>query len=896
MIHPMPHPASLGRYLLREPIGRGGMGAVFRAFDPVLGREVAVKLLTSMEGETAPHPTDLARFQREAQAAARLSHPNAIGVYDVGQADGVHFLAMELIEGVGLDRWIATSPPLDAVVRAIEKTARALHAAHLEGIVHRDVKPANILVDAKGEPHLGDFGLARTVDLAVGSRITLSGEILGTPAYMSPEQARAEGEEVGPRSDVFSLGGVLYLALAGKEAFAAQGIARTVERVLRDEPDPPSRLRPGLPRELDGVCLKALEKEPHRRYGSAAEMADDLARFLAGEPVHARPPTTWSRLARRLRRHRAAILVALLLVAAAIPVARGVLRSYEKVSTAREAGDRRTRAQDLLAAVPREHEVRGREALQGLLPALSAVIAADPAFGLPFLRRGIARQRLGDFEGALADFAEAARLDPTLAEASYRTGFLLLAREAEPGPWATKQAREAFAEAERAAPGSTYAQLGEAYLAILGESYGQALATLDRLAKARERHADVFLLRASLRSYMFQARGVRRWRVPDAWWDLEAAIADLDVANELDPINPWGRAARGMIRFDLGYLDGAREDLAESFDLSPLAEVASFAARVAYLAGDLAESRRWIDRAIALARNPGFRRFRAFLDFLEGKYAQGLVDVDIVVLGDPDDAETLALRGILRYAAGDKAGAEADMAVYRSADPHRLKRFAELDTELTKNRAIILALAGGMKDMDRILFLPPERKRSLRTLQRTLDGFPWFAKALEPLEEAVKNSPEWIGLMLAFSRLSEERPELEGAPEFMVKGMGMESDFLFGTEGRLLARMVEERTLLWRKRLEDAGQYLRRASVRYRRGQNVEALSDLEEATRLAPSDADALYGLATLRALAGRPDDALDALRLAVDAGWGHPEYTRKDPDFVSIAGRAEFTRLVGE
>ncbi len=885
----------VGRYEIRGALGRGGMGAVFRAFDPVLGREVAVKTLMPLGSEATPAEEDVLRFQREARAAARLRHPNAIEVFDVGVADGVHYLAMELVDGVGIDRWVSTRRAWPDVARVIEKTARALHAAHLEGIVHRDVKPANVLVDSKGEPHLGDFGLAKAVDLAAGTRLTFSGEILGTPAYMSPEQARGDLDEVDPRSDVFSLGSVLYLCLTGKEAFGAQGLARTVERVMRDDPDLPRRVDPAGPPDLEAVCVKALEKEPHRRYGSAAEMADDLARFVAGEPVRALRPTPLRLAMRRLRRHRVTIAVGLFLIAASVPIAWTLLRSHEEASSAHASQDRRTHAQDMLAALPEAHELTDRAALETHLVQLGEVVSADPTFGLPLLCRGVARQALGDFDGALVDFGAAARLDPSLAEAHYRAGFLLLAREAEPGPYAAKRAREEFQAAEAAAPGSAFAQLGEAHLASLAEDWTKALAILDRLCAGTERHADAFILRASLRSYMFQARGVRRWRVTEEWWDMEAALDDLGVAIELDPINPWGKAARGMLRFDAGDLEGARTDLEDSFRIAPEAETAGFAGRVAYMQGDREASRRWMNEAVARARGAGFRRFRAFLDFLDREYRRGIVDLDVIVAAAPDDAETRVLRGMLRYAAGDRAGADQDLEVYRRADPHNLKRFAELDADFTKNRAAVLLLAGAMKDMDRILFLPPERKKQLRDVQRLLNASPWFTKALEPLEEAVRNSPDWIGLMLEFSQLAEERDELKGAPEFLVKGMGMKSDFLFGKEGRLLARIVGERTLLWRKRLSDGAQYLRRGSVRYRSGDNAGALADLEEAARLSPSDSDVKYGLATLRALAGTGDEAIRALEQALHAGWAHPEYTRADPDFASIAGRPEFARIVG-
>jgi tetratricopeptide (TPR) repeat protein len=290
----------LGRFELLEFVGAGAFGTVFKARDLELDRLVAIKVPRpgSLGG-----PGHLDRFLREARSAARLRHPSIVPVHEVGQADGLPFLVSEFVQGLTLADWLtAGRPGIRDAARLTLVVAEALHYAHEQGVVHRDVKPSNILLDDQGEPHLTDFGLARRDAGEV--TVTIEGQILGTPAYMSPEQARGEGHRVDGRSDVYSLGVVLYLLLTGELPF--RGNTRMLlHQVLHDEPRPPRGLNDAIPRDLETVCLKCLHKEPHRRYASAHELADDLRAFLDGRPVQARPVGRLERLWRRCRRNPA---------------------------------------------------------------------------------------------------------------------------------------------------------------------------------------------------------------------------------------------------------------------------------------------------------------------------------------------------------------------------------------------------------------------------------------------------------------------------------------------------------------------------------------------------------------------------------------------------------------
>jgi TolB-like protein/Tfp pilus assembly protein PilF/predicted Ser/Thr protein kinase len=302
-----------GDYELLEEIGRGGQGVVYRARQKSLNRTVALKVIGLGHWATEAH---LKRFRREAEAAASLEHPCIVPIYEVGERDGSCYFSMKFVEGGRLDEVVRREPmPIRRAVELIAKVARTVHYAHEHGILHRDIKPGNILLDQKGEPHLTDFGLARLVETE--STVTRTMEVLGTPSYMAPEQAVGNNAAVSSITDVYGLGAVLYQLLTGHPPFAGGTTYETIRLLLDTEPRQPRLWNPKIDRDLSTICLKCLEKDPRRRYSSALALAEDLECWLKHEPIVARRTGVFARGRKWVRRNPTSALLAASLVALA---------------------------------------------------------------------------------------------------------------------------------------------------------------------------------------------------------------------------------------------------------------------------------------------------------------------------------------------------------------------------------------------------------------------------------------------------------------------------------------------------------------------------------------------------------------------------------------------------
>jgi serine/threonine-protein kinase len=327
-----------GKFILVRELGKGGFGVVWKAWQTDLARWVALKFLHSEEKE------DIDRFLREAQTAATLSHPNIVPIHEIGEYGGRHYIAMEYVEGDTLAK--VRLSPRDAVVK-LRDAAIAIDYAHNKGVIHRDVKPQNMMLDESGRVWVMDFGLARHV--RGGTTLTVSGGIVGTPAYMPPEQARAK--RCDARSDVYSLGATLYEMVTGQPPFKADNPYEILRLVVEEEVVAPRRLAPKLEHELETIVLKAMEKEPVKRYASAADLAADLKRHLDGEPILAKPASAVTKAVKWAKRHRALSSMASVLVIGVLALATSMT-----VSTVRFRG----KTGDLLASASKAEEASSR--------------------------------------------------------------------------------------------------------------------------------------------------------------------------------------------------------------------------------------------------------------------------------------------------------------------------------------------------------------------------------------------------------------------------------------------------------------------------------------------------------------------------------------------------------
>jgi eukaryotic-like serine/threonine-protein kinase len=385
-----------GDYEILEEIARGGMGVVYKARQVSLDRVVALKMILAGQLASA---SDVERFYTEARAAANLQHPHIVAIHEVGRHESQHYFSMDYVAGHSLAALVQGGPLLALKAAGYLKAiAEAIEFAHRQGTLHRDLKPSNILIDGFDQPRVTDFGLAKRIE--ADAQLTATGSLMGTPSYMSPEQAGASGGKVGPASDVYSLGTVLYELVTGRPPFLGESLIATLNQVLNAEPVAPRLLNPNIPRDLETICLKAMAKEPGRRYPAARDLADDLRRFLKREPIQARPVGKLEKFWRWCRRHPAratASLLALLVLVALSTLAVGysfVLQLRQEQERTHLALEEATTQRALTAEA--QHESQQFSARLALERGLSLCQQGNTGQGLLWMARSLELVPEGD--------------------------------------------------------------------------------------------------------------------------------------------------------------------------------------------------------------------------------------------------------------------------------------------------------------------------------------------------------------------------------------------------------------------------------------------------------------------------------------------------------------------
>ncbi|MCE9581674.1 MAG: protein kinase [Planctomycetes bacterium] len=707
-------PDQIGPYRVLRELGRGGMGVVYRALDPELRREVALKVMIS---GTHANEADVERFRREAAVVAKMGrHPNLIQIHDIGRDGDRLYFTMDFIEGRSAKQRVEEEgafPPREAA-RIAAEMAGALAFAHAAGVLHRDVKPHNILLDREGKAFLGDFGLAK--DLSANSGLTESGSAFGTPAYMSPEQAAGHASKATPLSDVYSLGATLFEMLTGRPPFVGESGMDIVRQVLDAEPPAPRTLREGIHRDLEIICLKALRKEPLRRYASAGELEADLRRFLNGEPILARPPGGVERVFLKVKRHRAIVTVALagLVVAGVIGVgatwrirvrdrqakeSKADLDRREKDATPlllegkslvdradeaaksggwKDRADYARRAVETLekakALLPESEPVRfelgralrraGREdeALKALEEAVG-INAMDP---MAWFEHGmICQQRLSRSRGTLLRLALGAVSNEVGFSASGFSGNVITWVGGTGAPVDEARLKETaaidFRKVVETGAGTFGAAYGQAMLLFYEDKPEQALAKIDESIRINQYFADAWEARAEI---------LETWKK-----DITAATAERRKLCELQPSNPeflleYALTLRATGKQKEG-LDLARK-AAERVDGNP--DLVLRACQVFLQCGDPAAAQKLARQSLA----PGVQGVN------RGEAARLLVDA-ILASADPSGAAkaieefraeidpdwVAAYEGEIRFSSGDVPGALQRLRAVRPGSPAR---------------------------------------------------------------------------------------------------------------------------------------------------------------------------------------------------------------------------------
>jgi serine/threonine-protein kinase len=578
------------------------MGVVYKARQLRLNRIVALKMI--LAGDYAP-PETAVRFLAEAESIARVHHPHIVQIFAYGDHDGRPYFEMEYVDGGSLADRLGGKPwPLRDAAWLVETLARAIHAAHRLGVVHRDLKPANILLTNDGIPKIADFGLAKCLDTETG--LTRTEWIVGSPCYMAPEQAGEGGRPIGPEADVYSLGAILYELLTGRPPFQAATVLETLEQVRSVSPIAPARLRPGLPRDLATICLKCLEKDPARRYDSAAELAEDLRRFEAGEAIRARPVGAHERIWRWCRREPAVASMAFALLAGLVGVATQWRRAEFHLGAARQQQGRaeenerkQVEANRALQSAHDREQTAGRRAQERFVAAMTALkkfedIAKSEALlrepHLEGLRAEMLQTALGFYSEFQASLEEDGSPEARSQLVDAYGGAAKLAQQLERQDEALAAYLRALAMVERMAAAAPDDPRTRFALARYHTQIGYTLRMMGRPAEALRSYGQGRAIQESLAR---NHPGVARYREHLSWTLSNLGVIEQDLGRTAEAIHLHRQALEiheGLVHHQPGHAP-YRSDLGWCW---------RYLSRALASAGDLGAALRAVERAVAL--------------------------------------------------------------------------------------------------------------------------------------------------------------------------------------------------------------------------------------------------------------------------------------------------------
>jgi tetratricopeptide (TPR) repeat protein len=797
------HIPTVPGYEILAELGRGGMGVVYKARHTALKRLVALKMILS--GDYAS-PEQLDRFQREAEALARLRHQNIIQIHEVGEVRGTPFFSLEFVEGGSLARHTDGTPQPPRLAAGIVVTlAHAMHAAHQAGVVHRDLKPANILLSRKSdtaataeltlqafEPKISDFGLAKSLDSQ--NEHTHTGLILGTPSYMAPEQAEGRAREVGPAADVYALAAILYELLTGRPPFKGASFRETIEQVCTQEPVPPSQLQPKLPRDLETICLKGLRKDPRQRYATAKDLADDLQRCLERKPILARPVPRWERAWKWARRRPALAALAVtmvmtLLAVMASAVLYGLYEHQTAAASEREANASWT-AQSLYIEGQKAEEARdfdkARQRYDQALTTLNAVPATAGEELRHSLEEGFQRvsERLKEHLKEQEQLADRRRFAE--AREKFRVHCDQARLRAVPFPYGDQVLPDdAAAVRQEATLALTQLHLNASApegLAQGLESLHQLVETPDQVKDLAEECVELLLAWADAEAGTPKPAGPKQ------------ALRLLDGAAEVGRVHGLGSSRalhlrRAKCLDSLGNDNAARSERERADGIKAKTALDHCdAALTSYRAGDMARAS--VACAQALQRRPDHfwaRYVQALCYLRQHRWGEAEVGLTVCQARNPDCPWLFPLLGIAHTWLKQYTEAETDFAQALAASSDPALRAATLT-----NRSALRLLRGQPADAERDLreamVLQPKVYQGYITLADLLKGRGDRTEALNLLDHALELYPDNPALHDERARLHDESGNRQAARRDFEAVIAKEPD---SKSGRVVAARVE---------------------------------------------------------------------------------------------------------